>query len=251
MIRDLAVVFYDLFLTPLRGGWRLREHVARRAKPLVPKEIYASTKKLNLGSYDRKLPGYVNVDIVGDYNPDVVANVNRLSGIGDGEYDLVRASHVLEHFMYDECARVLAEWSRVLRPGGYLVVCCPDYIRSSWMAILAPHGFDPLSRRYCAAKHQGWIRGLFGIGIPLPPDLRHKTVFTERSLRGLLGQAGFAILGRQIYQVEHPYTLGIVDDSCSAYSVNLVARKVQPTLTAATHAARVPIRPEGIQGAIS
>jgi predicted SAM-dependent methyltransferase len=225
VIRDLTVVFYDLFLAPLRGGWTLREYVARRAKPLVPKEVYESTKKLNLGSSDRKLPGYVNVDIVADYNPDIVANVNRLAGIGDGEYDLVRASHVLEHFMYDECPQVLAEWRRVLRPGGYLIVCCPDYLRASWRAIMAPHGFDPLSRRYCAAKHQGWIAGLFGI--PLPPDLRHKTVFTERSLRALLGQAGFAVLGRQVHQVEHPYTLGIVDDSCSIYSVNLVARKVQ------------------------
>jgi len=38
-------------------------------------------------------------------------------------------------------------------------------------------------------------------------------------------RAGFTVVGRQIYQVEHPYTLGIVDDSCSVYSINLVARK--------------------------
>jgi hypothetical protein len=76
-----------------------------------------------------------------------------------------------------------------------------------------PYWFDPFSRRYCAARHRGWIPGFVGISLPL--DLGHKTVFSERSWRALLGQAGFAVVGRPVYQVEHPYTLGIGDDACT------------------------------------
>ncbi len=223
-MHDLAAVFYDLFFAPLHGGWNLRDRVARLARPLVPRGVYKSGKKLNLGCGDKPLPSYINVDIVAAYKPDVVGNVARLSFAHDEEYDLVRASHVLEHFGHEESRRVLMEWRRVLRPGGYLVICCPDYTRLSWRAILCPDGFDIYATKYNASEHQGWVSGLFALD--LPPELRHKAVFTERSLRHFLEHTGFSVIGRQVYQVEHPYTLGIIDNSCNVYSVNLVAQKV-------------------------
>lgn len=222
-MHDFAAVFYNLFLQPLRGGWKLRDRVARLAKPLVPREVYESRKKLNLGSSTTHLPNYINVDIVAENKPDVVCDVRRLA-FADETLNIVRASHILEHFTYEECAQVLAEWRRVLRSGGHLVVCCPDYVRLSWRAILCRNGFDPLSKGYRAPLHDGWISGLFALD--LPPELRHKTVFTERSLGHLLSHVGFRVLGRQVSQVEHPYTLGIDDNSCNVYSLNLVARKV-------------------------
>ena len=192
------------------------------AAPIIPKEVYESGKKLNLGSGRRYLPGYVNIDISPERRPDIVALVDRLDFFKDEEYDLVRASHILEHFPYKECGRVLREWNRVLKPGGYLVICVPDYIRLSWRAILYPHGFDP-----CFSEHSeralDCINGLFAL--KLPPQYRHQTVFTRGSLSHLLLTSGFSVVGRQIYQVEHPYILGISDDSCTCYSLNLVSKK--------------------------
>lgn len=213
-------VFYDLYVATFPGGWRLRQWISCMAKPIVPKNIYASAKRLNLGSSNRLLPGYVNADLLPEHKPDVICSVDKLDFAQDGAYDLVRASHVLEHFTVADCKRVIEEWKRVIRPGGYLVVCCPDYIRLSWRAILCPQGFDSLSDRFMP----GWMNGLYALD--LPPALGHKSVFTERSLCHLLQNAGFRVLGRQRYQVEEPYILGIDDNSNNIYSVNLVAQKI-------------------------
>lgn len=45
----------------------------------------------------------------------------------DGTLDFVHASHLLEDF--EDWALVLAEWGRVLKPGGYLIIAVPDHER--------------------------------------------------------------------------------------------------------------------------
>ncbi|HRE06445.1 MAG TPA: class I SAM-dependent methyltransferase [Opitutaceae bacterium] len=47
-----------------------------------------------------------------------------LSGLPDGSYDLVISSHCLEHVANPLAA--LAEWRRVVRPGGHLLLLLPD-----------------------------------------------------------------------------------------------------------------------------
>jgi SAM-dependent methyltransferase len=47
-----------------------------------------------------------------------------LAGVADGTFDFVHSSHCLEH-LQDPVAG-LANWFRVLRPGGHLVITVPD-----------------------------------------------------------------------------------------------------------------------------
>ena len=221
-MRALLAVAYDLYIQPLRGGWRIRAAFRRRRSTLVPASVYAG-RKLNLGSSDRRLPGYLNVDGDRHRGPDVVCDVTALA-LPDAAFDLVRASHILEHVTLDEAPAVLAEWRRVLAPHGYLVVCCPDYIRLSWRALLGRRYFNPAAKGYRRDVHAAWVDGLFANDTL--PAYRHKAVFTEAGLRALLMAAGFRVVGRQAYEVEEPATLGIDDDSCTEYSMNLVAQKV-------------------------
>jgi SAM-dependent methyltransferase len=81
----------------------------------------------------------------------------------DGSFDAVHLSHVLEHV--HEPGALLRECRRVLRPGGRLVVLTPNA--------------ESLGHRL---QGRGW-RGLE------PP--RHLHVFTSRSLRRALRDAGF------------------------------------------------------------
>jgi ubiquinone/menaquinone biosynthesis C-methylase UbiE len=53
-------------------------------------------------------------------------DVSRLHWFADSCMDFVHASHVLEDFDFARWPAVLAEWSRVLRPGGYLILAVPD-----------------------------------------------------------------------------------------------------------------------------
>lgn len=79
--------------------------------------------KLNLGCGNKKLPGFVNVDIQG--NADIVADVREVP-LDDSVADELHAYHVIEHFYLWEVGELLAEWRRLLKPGGRLVLELPS-----------------------------------------------------------------------------------------------------------------------------
>ncbi len=51
-------------------------------------------------------------------------DAEHLAGVADASFDFVHSSHCLEHL--NDVPRGLANWFRVLKPGGYLVVTVPD-----------------------------------------------------------------------------------------------------------------------------
>lgn len=83
------------------------------------------TIRLNLGAGTRPLDGYRNLDIK------TGGKAYPLTDYATGSVDEIRASHILEHFSHHEAAAVLAEWVRVLKPGGKLYVAVPDFERIS------------------------------------------------------------------------------------------------------------------------
>ena len=79
--------------------------------------------KLNLGRGGKRWPGFVNVDRAGS-GAEVECDIRKLP-YADAVVDEVHAIHVFEHFYLHEAAIVLAEWRRVLRDGGLLVLEVP------------------------------------------------------------------------------------------------------------------------------
>lgn len=78
--------------------------------------------KLNLGGGEIPIEGFVEVD--------------RKSGqeiyplaYGDNTAAEIRASHCLEHFSHKQVGDVLADWMRVLKPGGVLKIAVPDFAK--------------------------------------------------------------------------------------------------------------------------
>lgn len=71
----------------------------------------SSPIKLNIGAGNKPIDGFISVDIKDGIN------ANSLP-YEDASVDEVYASHVLEHFPYEQTVDVLREWSRVLKPGG-------------------------------------------------------------------------------------------------------------------------------------
>jgi SAM-dependent methyltransferase len=65
---------------------------------------------------------YVTADITPDKKTDICADLCDLP-IPNGSYDVVFASHVLEHIRDDK--RALAETARVLKPGGFCLLPVP------------------------------------------------------------------------------------------------------------------------------
>lgn len=81
--------------------------------------------KLHLGCGGDCKPGYVNVDRRTDLPNDVQGDCCALP-FASGVAELVEAHHVIEHLGRHEATRALDEWNRVLRPGGRLIIECPN-----------------------------------------------------------------------------------------------------------------------------
>lgn len=61
---------------------------------------------------------------VGIFPPQLIGNAAHLIWFRDGVLDYVYSSHLLEDFHDTEA--VISEWLRVIKPGGRLVLFCPD-----------------------------------------------------------------------------------------------------------------------------
>jgi len=82
--------------------------------------------KLHLGCYQKKIHGFVNVDIRPEVHPDVVDDVFQLTQFKPLTADLIYACHVLEHAKRPEALGALERWHEVLRPKGVLRLAVPD-----------------------------------------------------------------------------------------------------------------------------
>lgn len=94
--------------------------------------------KLNLGCGTKKMPGFVNVDIRFNPNPeseankvftdpDVVDDIRLLKKFENNSVDLIYSCHVVEHFTKNERLGVLRRWCEVIKPGGTIRLAVPDF----------------------------------------------------------------------------------------------------------------------------
>lgn len=155
--------------------------------------------KLHLGCGKRFIPGYAHIDAVQFPHVDVVHAVDNLPMIADDLVEVIYSCHVLEHFTRVELPRVLAEWRRVLKPGGTLRVAVPD--------------FEAICELYRQTKRMDVVIGpLFGRGDHLYNI--HHNVFDFPTLATTLVLAGFTNVRRYDWRkTEH----ADVDDFASAY----------------------------------
>jgi predicted SAM-dependent methyltransferase len=94
----------------------------------MPKVIIEPLK-LNLGSRDRAMKGFQNMDIDAHEGVDFVGDVSDLSRFENESVEEIFSSHILEHFEHTRTEDVLKEWFRVLKPMGKLYVAVPDFRR--------------------------------------------------------------------------------------------------------------------------
>ncbi len=99
---------------------------SRKIKYLIPR--YTRGRGLEIGcGMEKAYPHFIGVDNghhFGRGAADIVADACDLSMFADGSMDFVFSSHVLEHM--EDMGKALAEWGRVIKPGGYLVLYVPS-----------------------------------------------------------------------------------------------------------------------------
>ena len=82
---------------------------------------------VNLGCGAQSGPEYINVDIVPAPHIHYVHDIKVLDMFASESVDLLYASHVMEHIPRHALDAVIAEWRRVLKPGGILRISVPDF----------------------------------------------------------------------------------------------------------------------------
>ena len=134
----------------------------------------------------------LRLDIDPAVNPDIVCSMIDMNPLASGSIDAIWSSHNLEHLHRHEVPVALAEFLRVLRPGGMLLLTMPDLQKIAELvaageledeAYLSPSGpIAPLDMIFghSASLAQGNLH------------MAHKTGFTARTLNQLLAEAGFA-----------------------------------------------------------
>jgi len=83
-------------------------------------------KKLQLGTSNNILDGWLNTDIVLNHNSIVYLNAIKRFPFKDNTFDYIMAEHMIEHVEYKAAQVMLKESFRVLKPGGRVRFATPD-----------------------------------------------------------------------------------------------------------------------------
>jgi len=134
----------------------------------------------------------VRLDIDPSVKPDIVASMTDMSPVPDGAMDALYSSHNIEHLYPHDVPVALREFRRVLSPGGFAVITCPDI--QAVAAVVAggdltrPLYVSPAGPIAAIDILYGWRKAL-GEGNLY---MAHRTGFTDLTLAEALREAGFA-----------------------------------------------------------
>lgn len=162
--------------------------------------------KLNLGGGNVVIEGFENVDRNNGKEVYPLA-------VEDNTVDEIRASHILEHFSYNEAFKVLKHWWTKLKPGGTIKIAVPDLEK-----LIAMYQDKEAPNR---GKLLQYIHGG-----QLDSNDIHKCSFDKGTLVEMMTKAGFA-------DVEEWHD-DIIDCAKLPISLNLTGTKVETAKVTAT-----------------
>ncbi len=137
----------------------------------------------------------VRFDIDPTMKPDIIGTITNMSGVADNSVDAVYSSHNIEHVFEHEVDVVLREFLRVIRPGGFVIVTCPD-LQTIAAAVADDRLTTPLYHSPAGPISAHDI--LYGHGASIERGstyMAHKCGFTETTLQSHAQAAGFAMIG--------------------------------------------------------
>ena len=167
--------------------------------------------KLNLGCGDKILPGYINVDVASERagkKPDVISDIRKLT-FDDNYADEILSVHVIEHFWRWEVFDILKEWIRVLKPGGRLILECPNLQSACEEFLKSP---EVKSGPGQEGQRTMWV--FYGDPRWQDPLMVHRWGYTPHSLSLLMNEVGLINIKQEAaqYKLKEPRDMRIVGE---------------------------------------
>jgi SAM-dependent methyltransferase len=136
----------------------------------------------------------LRLDIDPGVAPDIIASITEMGDVASASVDAVWSSHNVEHLYPHEVPLAFAEFRRVLKPGGFVLITLPDLQQVAELvaqdrlgdpAYMSPMGpITPLDMLYGHNASLAQGNGFMG----------HRTGFTARTLEAALRGAGFPLV---------------------------------------------------------
>jgi predicted SAM-dependent methyltransferase len=144
--------------------------------PLPVVDALPRPLRIDLGGGRHPLPGWLNVDMY--HEADIIMDLSKPFPFRDNSVDEYNCIEVIEH-LEPPCVDAFAmEMYRTLKPGGTLVLECPN---SAECFVLMHNGLNYL---YCLTSIVGGGMDAYDY---------HRTLFWEKLLDDILGHAGFKV----------------------------------------------------------
>lgn len=146
---------------------------------------------------------YMDIDKM--QKPDIVMDAGKMNF--KEKFDVIFASHVLEHFPYWDTFRILKAWTEALVVGGELHIIVPSW---EWSArqVLSEEPQKAIFAHTFASQINEWEI--------------HRAMFTMRLIRKLMEAAGLSITVAR----NGPYTLIVNKEECDAEQHYVVGVKI-------------------------
>lgn len=150
----------------------------------IPKS--ATTRGFSSDEWDE-----LRFDIDETAKPDIVGTMLDMSAVEDGSVDAVFSAHNIEHLYPHEVPLALAEFRRVLKPDGFVVITCPDLrsvcqliaddklVEPAYQSPIGPIAPLDILYGYRASMSEGNLY------------MAHRCGFTERVMIATLQESGF------------------------------------------------------------
>ena len=199
--RGLRTAAKAAMLYLIAGTYKVAlNHVVRR------RHSNRQVRFLEIGPGYHRIPGFETINIMWTPVTDYVCDAARPLPFGDATFDLIYASHVLEHIPWYQVPHAVREWRRILKDDGALEVWVPDGLKICRAFV------DAEDRGSCDFEGDGWYPfnngrdpaiwaagRMFsygdGNGTRGHPNW-HMALFYERRLRELLEGSGFTRVRR-------------------------------------------------------
>ena len=156
--------------------------------------------RLNLGSGENRLAGYINVDIRAEARPDILADIMDVT-FKDRAFEEIRMMDLIEHVSSLNGKKLLRRCFNWMQPGGSIIITTQNM---SHVASLLVNGDD-------VDEALRWIYGSTGEGETDHDNGYHRWGYNASTLSGLLSTIGFQVLDAKVY--------------CNGYSLMVTAVK--------------------------